>query len=77
MNLIHRTSSADLGTTMEEGVHHELKLVERCFNKLKRFRHIATRYDKLGPNFFAFIQLASIRIFFHQFIAPPVSIASP
>jgi transposase len=38
-------------------------LVERFFNKLKQFRHIATRYDKLGATFFAFIQLASIRIF--------------
>ena len=44
-------------------VYRERNLVERFFNKLKQFRHIATRYDKLGANFFAFIQLASIRIF--------------
>ena len=37
-------------------------LVERFFNKLKQFRRIATRYDKLGATFFAFIQLAAIRI---------------
>ncbi len=36
--------------------------IERFFNKLKQFRRIATRYDKLGATFFAFIQLAAIRI---------------
>jgi transposase len=37
-------------------------LIERFFNKLKHFRAIATRYDKRHDNFFASIQLASIRI---------------
>jgi len=36
--------------------------IERFFNKLKQFRRIATRYDKLGATFFAFIQLAAVRI---------------
>ena len=36
--------------------------VERFFNKLKQFRRIATRYDKLGATFFAFVKLASVRI---------------
>jgi len=31
---------------------------ERFFNKLKHFRAIATRYDKLARNFLAGIQLA-------------------
>ena len=47
----------------KKAVYRERNRVERFFNKLKQFRHIATRYDKLGANFFAFIQLASIRIF--------------
>jgi len=36
--------------------------VERFFNKLKYFRRIATRYDKLGASFLAMITLACIRI---------------
>ncbi len=36
--------------------------VERFFNKLKQFRRIATRYDKLGATFFAFIKIAAVRI---------------
>ncbi len=37
----------------------ERNLVERFFNKLKHFRAIATRYDKLARNFLAGIHLAS------------------
>jgi transposase len=37
----------------------ERNLIERFFNKLKHFRAIATRYDKLARNFLAAIQLAS------------------
>jgi putative transposase len=35
----------------------ERNLVERFFNKLKHFRAIATRYDKLARNFLAGVQL--------------------
>ena len=37
----------------------ERNLVERFFNKLKHFRAIATRYDKLARNFLAGVLLAS------------------
>ena len=37
----------------------ERNLVERFFNKLKHFRAIATRYDKLARNFLAGVHLAS------------------
>ncbi len=37
-------------------------LVERYFNKLKHFRRIATRFDKLARNFMAAIALASSRL---------------
>src|SRR6516165_12510524 len=37
----------------------ERNLIERFFNKLKHFRAIATRYDKLASNFLAGVHLAS------------------
>jgi transposase len=37
----------------------ERNLIERFFNKLKHFRAIATRYDKLARNFLAGVQLAA------------------
>ena len=35
-------------------------IIERTFCRLKDFRGIATRYDKLARNFFAAVQLAAI-----------------
>jgi len=40
-------------------LYRERNLVERFFNKLKQFRGIATRYDKLARNFLAAVHLAS------------------
>jgi len=33
--------------------------IERCFNKLKHFRRIATRYDRRAAHFLGFLQLAA------------------
>jgi len=37
-------------------------LVERFFNKIKHYRAVATRYDKLPENFLAGVKLVSLRI---------------
>ena len=37
-------------------------IIERFFNKLKQFRRVATRYDKLLANFMGFVKLAAIAI---------------
>ena len=37
-------------------------LVERCINKLKQFRHIATRYDRHASAYLAMAKLASVRL---------------
>jgi transposase len=39
-------------------IYKERNHIERCFNKLKHFRHIATRYDRRAIYFLAFIHLA-------------------
>lgn len=33
--------------------------VERCFNKLKHFRRIATRFDRRAIHFLSFVQIAA------------------
>ncbi|MGY2991567.1 transposase [Mesorhizobium sp. URHB0026] len=42
-------------------------LIERFFFKLKHFRRIATRYDKLAANFLAMVQLASTRLWLRAY----------
>ncbi|GGN91144.1 hypothetical protein GCM10010969_02450 [Saccharibacillus kuerlensis] len=41
-------------------VYKERHLVECLFNKLKNYRRLATRYDKLAASFSAFLSLAAI-----------------
>ena len=43
-------------------LYKERHLIECFFNKLKQFRRVATRYDKLASSFLAFIHLAAISI---------------
>ena len=51
---------------MRVGVDHSLyswrNLLERCFNKLKNARRVATRYDKTAESFLGFIDITSIRL---------------
>jgi transposase len=42
------------------GYARRLQLIERLFNKLKHWRRVATRCDKLAANYLAVVKLASI-----------------
>ena len=37
-------------------------VIERCINRLKQFRRVATRYDKHALNYRAFVVLAAIQL---------------
>ena len=47
---------------IEWHLYKERHLIECLFQKIKWFRRIATKYDKLGPSFLAFVYLAAIVI---------------
>ena len=46
----------------DETLYKERNHIERFFNKLKHFRRVATRYDKLLANFMGFVTIAAIAI---------------
>ena len=46
----------------DQEIYKERNLIERFFNKLKQFRRVATRYDKLLANFLGFVKIAAIAI---------------
>ncbi|WP_323716361.1 IS5 family transposase [Paracoccus aminovorans] len=48
-------------------IYRKRNLVERFFCKLKHFRRIATRYDKLARNFLAAVALASARLWMRNY----------
>ena len=43
-------------------LYRQRNLIERCFNRLKHFRRVATRYDKLAQNYLSAVTLAAIRL---------------
>ncbi|MCZ8325085.1 MAG: transposase, partial [Sphingomonadaceae bacterium] len=45
--------------------------VERFFCKLKQFRRVATRFDKLARNFLAAVALASTRLWLRAYESTP------
>lgn len=44
----------------DQNAYKGRNVIERCFCRLKDFRRIATRYDKLARNFLAAIHLAAL-----------------
>ena len=47
---------------MDWALYRERNIVERLVGRLKEYRRIATRYDKLAASYLAFVHLAAIRI---------------
>ncbi len=52
---------------VDRDIYRQRNLVERFFSKLKHFRRVATRYDKLARNFFAAVLLASTRLWMRAY----------
>lgn len=53
--------------SVDLSLYRQRNLVERFFCKLKHFRRIATRYDKLARNFLAAVALASARLWMRAY----------
>jgi len=55
-------------TPVDDFVYGLRNQVERCFNKLKNARRVATRYDKTMLSFLGFVQVTSIRVWVKHFV---------
>ena len=51
---------------VDRSLYRLRNLVERCFNKLKNARRVATRYDKTAQSFLGFIDITSIRLWLNH-----------
>ena len=43
----------------DRNLYADRNKIERLFNRLKHYRRVATRYDKLGRNYLAFVHVAA------------------
>jgi len=48
--------------SVDHTIYRQRNLVERYFNKIKHFRRIATRFEKLAVTYLAAVALASARL---------------
>ena len=55
-------SNVRIRRVVDREIYRQRNLVERFFNKLKHFRRIATRYDKLARNYLAAVLMAATRL---------------
>jgi transposase len=60
--VIPSTPSRALKLPLDRHIYKERHLVECCFNKLKQFRRVATRYEKTARNFLAIVTVAAIAL---------------
>ena len=52
-------------------IYKQRNLVKRCFNKLKHFRRIAVRFDRLDCHFIAALHLAATMIWLRRMSIQP------
>ena len=60
--IIPMRKTRKLRVAVDRRLYKLRNLVERCFNKLKNARRVATRYDKTAESFLGFIDITSIRL---------------
>jgi transposase len=50
----------------DKQMHRRRNVVERCFNQLKRFRGLATRYEKLAAHHRSVVTIATLILWLNQ-----------
>ena len=65
--MIPNRSDQSENPDFDKEAYRRRNLVERPVAKLKQFRRVATRYDKLDPHYLAFVQIASDIVWLRMF----------
>ncbi|MGX8940050.1 IS5 family transposase [Symbiopectobacterium sp. Eva_TO] len=58
--------AVDGRSKLDRDAYRNRNVVERCFGRLKEYRRIATRYDKMARNYLAMLKLGCIRLFYQR-----------
>lgn len=57
--------------SVDPAIYRQRNLIERFFCRLKQFRRVATRFDKLARNFLAAVIIASTRLWLRAYESTP------
>lgn len=66
VNRLRRGQAGGRPPAFDRELYKARNVVERCFNRLKQFRAIATRFDKLAARYRAGVQLASLILWLRE-----------
>ncbi|MFJ9786738.1 IS5 family transposase [Amycolatopsis sp. NPDC101161] len=61
-NRLRRGRAGGRPPAFDRAAYRRRNIVERCFNRLKQFRAIATRFDKTAASYRSMIDLATLRL---------------
>lgn len=68
---IPSTAQRTVRRSVDMAIYRQRNQVERFFCRLKHFRRVATRFDKLARNFLAAVLLASTRLWLRAYESTP------
>ena len=60
---VNRTEPA----SYSKRTYKKRNLIERCIGKLKQFRHVCTRFDRIALNYLAMAKLAAVRLWLRHY----------
>ena len=66
--IIPTRKSRKVQITVDDHIYALRNMVERCINKMKNARRLATRYDKTASSYLGFVHLVSIRLWIKHFV---------
>uniref|UniRef100_UPI002931F2C7 transposase n=1 Tax=Clavibacter michiganensis TaxID=28447 RepID=UPI002931F2C7 len=72
-NRLRRGRAGGRPSAFDRELYKARNVVERCFGRLKQFRAIATRFDKLAARYTAGIHLASLILWLREPTQDPLS----
>jgi transposase len=64
--VIPSKSNRKIQREYDKDLYKERNVVERFFNKIKHYRRVFSRFDKLDTAYLAFLSLASVMIWFRR-----------
>ncbi len=64
---IPSTSQRKVRRSVDTAIYRQRNQAERFFCRIKQFRRVATRFDKLARNFLAAVMLASTRLWLRNY----------
>jgi transposase len=54
--------------TIDDHIYALRNHIERCFNKLKNSRRLATRYDKTAESYLGFVNFSAVLLWIRHFV---------